>query len=287
MKSKNISVYLFLIVPLIIYIIIFVIPNVKVIVYSFYNWNGLDTNMEFVGLNNYLRLLKDSIFWYAFINTFKYVFSLVIVQNSIGLLIAILIYKKSKTNILFRTLIFLPAMFSSVAVGLIWNYIYDSNIGLLNYILEVLGLESFQKFWLMDSSIAIFTVVSVHIWIGVGYATILFIAGLHNIPIAIYDSAKVDGVNMFQNFVHITIPLLKRTIVLVIIITLIGGFVSFDFVYVMTKGGPDHSSEVLATYLYKQGFEFLNVGYSSAIAIVLVLFVLIFSVIQLKAVREF
>ena len=287
LRNKNIKVYLYLIIPLIIYITFFIIPNINTIVYSFFKWDGINPVKEFIGIINYYRLLSDSIFSKSFLNTLKYTITVVGFEFIGGLIIAILIFKKSRINIFFIILIFLSAMFSTVAIGIIWSFIYDSSVGAVNFIFSEIGLDSLKRFWLSDPKIAIFTVASVHIWAAFGYGVILFIAGLQEIPKEVYEAAKVDGVNMWQNFFYITIPMLKSTMLVVSVLATVGGFISFDFVYVMTRGGADHSSQVLATYLYQQGFKFNNVGYSSAIAVILFLIVLSFSILQLRITKEY
>jgi len=287
LKNKNLKVYLFLILPLIIYVTFFIIPNIKTIVYSFVEWDGINPVKKFIGIDNYRRLFGDILFLKTLKNTIIYTTTIVVFDVTGGIVVATLIYKKTKTNITFRTLIFLPAMISSVAIGIIWSFMYDANVGAINFILEKLGIEFLQKHWLSDPKLAIFTVASVHIWESFGYGVILFIAGLQDIPKEIFEAAKVDGVNNWQNFTRITIPLLKSTIALVWILSTIFSFIAFDFVYVMTRGGADHSSEVLATYLYKQGFRYNNVGYSSAIATVLFSIVLIMAVFQLRVSKEY
>ena len=286
LRNKNISVYLYLIIPLFIYITFFIIPNINVIRYSFLKWDGINPVQEFVGLKNYIRLFNDSIFTKSLKNTVLYTVSIVTVNVIVGLLIAVLIYKKSRTNITFRTLIFMPAMICSVAIGIIWAFMYDSNVGAINLIFEKLGLEVFQKQWLSNPKIAIFAVAFVHIWQSFGYGVILFIAGLLGIPEEIYEAARVDGVNNLQNFIYITVPMLKTTVALVWILSSIDSFIAFDFVYVMTRGGADHSSEVLATYLYKQGFQYNNVGYSSSIGTILFLIVFVMAIFQLRLSKE-
>jgi len=286
LKNKNISVYLYLIIPLIVYITFFIIPNISTIRYSFIEWDGINPVQEFVGLKNYIRLFNDSVFIKSLKNTFLYTVSIVSVDVILGLLIAVLIHRKSRSNITFRTLIFMPAMFCSVAIGIIWVFMYDSNVGAINFIFGKLGLEVLQKQWLSDPKISLFAVAFVHIWEGFGYGVILFIAGLQDIPGEIYEAAKVDGVNNWQNFVYITVPMLKTTVALVWILSSIYSFIAFDFVYVMTRGGADHSSEVLATYLYKQGFQYNNVGYSCSIGTILFLIVLVMAIFQLRISKE-
>jgi len=286
LKNKNISVYIFLLLPIIIYIIFFIIPNFSALYYSFLKWDGLNPVKEFIGLKNYIRLFKNAIFLLALKNTLIYTVTLILGSNIFGLLIALLIYRSSRNHTILRTFFFLPAMLSTVAAGFIWGFIYDPNIGAINTFLRVIGLESLTTSWLANPKIVIFSIVMVHMWVGIGYSMVLFIVGLQNIGIEIYEAAEIDGANKFQNFFHITLPLLKPTTSVCLLLTTISGFVSFDFIYIMTKGGSDHSSEVLATLLFQEGFKFSNVGYSAAISVILMIVVLIISILQIQFFRD-
>jgi len=284
--KKNISAYLFLIIPLVVFVTFFVIPNFGSLYYSFFKWNGLSPVKDFVGITNYIRLFKSSVFLLILKNTFFYSVALIIGYNIFGLILALLIYKKSKINSFFRTVYFLPAIFSSVSVGLVWSFIYDPNIGALNTILKYIGLENFTTPWLSNPKTAIFAIVLIHMWATIGYSMVVYIAGLQDIPEELYEAAEVDGVNMWKKFFYITVPLLRNSIMINIVLATINGFTSFDFVYIMTRGGANHSSEVLATLLYREGFNYGNVGYSSAIAVFLVIIVLLISVFQTQSIQE-
>jgi raffinose/stachyose/melibiose transport system permease protein len=285
-RGKNISAYLFLIIPLIVYVAFFVIPNLGSLFYSFFKWNGLDPVKNFVGITNYIRLFKSSVFLLTLKNTVFYALALILGYNIFGLIIAVLIYKKSKINNFFRTIYFLPAIFSSVSVGLVWSFIYDPNIGALNTILKYIGLENLTTPWLSNPKIAIFAVVLIHMWATIGYSMVVYIAGLQDIPEELYEAAEVDGVNIWKKFFYITLPLLRNSIMINIVLATINGFTSFDFIYIMTRGGVNHSSEVLATLLYREGFNYGNIGYSSAIAVFLVIIVLLISVFQTQSIQE-
>ena len=285
-KKINISAYLFLVIPMAVYLTFFVIPNFGSLFYSFFKWNGLDPVKDFVGLVNYIRLFKSPVFLLTLKNTVFYTLALILGYNIFGLLIAILIYKKSKIHSFFRTVYFLPAIFSSVSVGLVWSFIYDPNIGALNTFLKYIGLENLTTSWLSNSKIAIFSIVLIHIWATIGYAMVVYIAGLQDIPEELYEAAEVDGVNIFQKFFYVTVPLLRNSIMINIVLATVNGFISFDFVYIMTRGGVNHSSEVLATLLYREGFNYSNIGYSSAISVFLVIIVLLISVIQTQTIQE-
>lgn len=280
------SGYLFLILPLLIYGVFFILPNVSSLVYSLFSWNGISEERTFVGLANFKKMLADRIFRTALINTVKYTVTLVLFQTLIGFLLALLVQKTNRVNSVFRTIYFLPAIIAASTVGLIWGFIYDPNIGALNELLRILGLNSWRHAWLSDEKIVIYAIAAVHIWVGIGQSVVLFVAGLQNIPQDVLESAALDGATSWKQLVHIIIPMLRPTTLIVLVLTTIGGFKSFDFVYVMTGGGATHSSEVLSTLLYKEAYAYSDFGYSAAISVALLVVVAAITLIQMYGLRE-
>ena len=278
--------YLFLILPLLIYGVFFILPNVSSLVYSLFSWNGISEERTFVGLANFKKMFADRIFRTALINTVKYTVTLVLFQTLIGFLLALLVQKTNRINSAFRTIYFLPAIIAASTVGLIWGFIYDPNIGALNELLRILGLSSWRHAWLSDEKIVIYAIAAVHIWVGIGQSVVLFVAGLQNIPQDVLESAALDGATRWKQLVHITIPMLRSTTLIVLVLTTIGGFKSFDFVYVMTGGGATHSSEVLSTLLYKEAYAYSDFGYSAAISVALLVVVAAITLIQMYGLRE-
>ena len=181
---------------------------------------------------------------------------------------------------------FMPAMLSAVTVGLVFGFILDPNIGALNAFLKAIGLGNLTTAWLANDAIAIYVVASVHVWAGIGYSVVLFVAGMQNIPFELYESAVIDGAGPWKQFTHITMPMLKTTTLIVLVLTTIGGFKCFEYVYVMTKGGATHSSEVLATLLYKEAFAFSDFGFSAAISVALLVIVLLVTMVQMRLFRK-
>lgn len=278
--------YLFLILPLLIYGVFFILPNVSSLVYSLFSWNGISEERTFVGLANFKKMFADRIFRTALINTVKYTVTLVLFQTLIGFLLALLVQKTNRINSAFRTIYFLPAIIAASTVGLIWGFIYDPNIGALNELLRILGLSSWRHAWISDEKIVIYAIAAVHIWVGIGQSVVLFVAGLQNIPQDVLESAALDGATRWKQLVHITIPMLRPTTLIVLVLTTIGGFKSFDFVYVMTGGGATHSSEVLSTLLYKEAYAYSDFGYSAAISVALLVVVAAITLIQMYGLRE-
>jgi len=287
--KKNIGYYSFLFFPLIIYLTLFVYPNVTALIWSLFKWDGLAPNMEFVGLSNFIKLFtKQSIFFQALRNTIVYTIVLTIGSNFFGLIFALLIYRKSAINNIFRTIFYLPAVLATVAVGSMWTLgIYNPSFGALNTVLTTLGLENLTTAWLANPSTALASVAFVHVWQNLGFSMILYIAGLQDIPEELYESASIDGANALQQTLYITLPLLKRVATVVIVIVTIFGMRAFDLIFIMTESGSAVGvTEVLTTFLFRQGFTFRKMGFANAIAVVLLVVVVGISSLQRWLLRE-
>ncbi|MCL2164059.1 MAG: sugar ABC transporter permease [Oscillospiraceae bacterium] len=280
-----IDYFLFLVIPLSLYLIFFIIPNVTSYVYSLFDYDGFG-HFKFIGLQNFGNLFADRKFLIAVQNTVIYALTAIIGQNSLALIFAMLLYKASAINNFFRTLFYMPAILSSIAIGFIWGFILDPTIGIINTAFHSVGLHSFALNWLGERPLVMFSISFVHIWQAVGGATIIFISGLIGIPAELYECAKIEGAGRWQTFKAITFPLLMPVTVINIVLTTIGCFKSFDYVYVLTGGGGDGSSNVIATWLFKTGFQFTNVGYASSMAVVLSIIVTLIAFAQLRIYRD-
>jgi len=285
-RKDEITIYLFLVVPIAWYAVFFILPNANSLFSSFYSWDGLAPVKVFVGLDNYTKMFNSPLFHKAFFNTIKYTATLVVFQTLIGLLLAVLIFKTTRIHNFFRTMYFMPAMLSAVTIGIIFSFIFDPNIGALNGFLRAIGLDNLTTAWLANDAIAIYVVASVHVWAGIGYSVVLFVAGMQNIPFELYESAVIDGAGPWKQFSYITLPMLKSTMLIVLVLTTIGGFRCFEYVYVMTRGGATHSSEVLATLLYKEAYAFSDFGFSAAISVALLAIVLSITAVQMRLLRK-
>lgn len=287
--KKNASYYAFLVIPLALYFIFFFYPNFMALIWSFFKWNGLTPNMEFVGLKNYISLFTaESVFYQALKNTIIYTVVLMIGSNLFGLLIALMIYKPSKVNNVFRTIFYLPGVLATVAIGSMWTLgIYNPNFGVLNEFLRSLHLDFLTKAWLADPKTALVCVALVHVWQNLGFSMILYIAGIQEIPEELYESANMEGANRWQITWHITLPLLRRVASIVLVLVLIFGMRSFGLIFVMTESNAAFGvTEVLTTLQFRQGFSYRKVGFSNAIAVVLLIVVTITSAIQKLFLKE-
>lgn len=276
--------YLF-IAPLFVGIFAFiVIPILVSLGMSFTKWD-IVTPPEFNGVQNYIQLLtSDRLFWRVLGNTLRYIVMSIPLAVTIPLVLAVLLNQKVPGITLFRIAFFLPLVTSVVAIGLLWRWMYDSEFGLINYVLQAVGLEG-QR-WLTDPNLAMPAVVFATVWQGLGYNIIIYLAGLQNIPEHLYEAATIDGANDFQKFLRITIPMLTPQIFFVLVISFIGGFQSFGLIYVMTQGGPINSTNVYVYYLWQTAINSAKMGYASAMSWILTLIMVAATYVQVRFSRK-
>jgi multiple sugar transport system permease protein len=239
---------------------------------SFFHWD-LITPPTFAGLANFTALLDDRLFRKAFVNTFVFAALYVPAVMACSLIVALLLNRAIRGLTFFRTAYFLPAVSSAVAVGLVWSWIFAKDTGVLNYLLALLGGEPVN--WL-GTRMAMVSVVIMNVWGAVGEGAIILLAGLQAVPRTLYDAAEVDGANEGRKFWHVTLPLITPAIFFQLIITTIYAFQAFEFIYVLTRGGPNGATTTLVYSIYRNGFDFFRMGFASAQALVLaaIIFVL-------------
>ncbi|PKL47406.1 MAG: sugar ABC transporter permease [Candidatus Riflebacteria bacterium HGW-Riflebacteria-2] len=272
-RNKDWSAYLYLMPVIVILVIFHVLPIFYSLAVSFYEWD-LIGSPEFVGASNYLRLADDPMFYKSLWNTVYYALISVPLSILFAMLIAMLLNNPISAIGLYRTVYFIPVITSINAVAIVWNFIYHPDFGLLNKILDIFSIN--PQTWLQDPFWAMPCIIFMSVWKGLGYNVIIFLAGLQNIPKHLYEAARIDGANRWQQFRHITWPLLSPTTFFVFTISTIGSFQVFSQVYMMTpRGGPLKSTMVIVYYLYRKAFEQFEFGY--ALAIAFVLFMIIFA----------
>lgn len=260
------------------------LPIVLNLYNSLFRWNSFDLERTFVGLEYYIRLFKDPVFYIALKNNALYAIISLIFQVGLGIIIAAILEDKliRRFQPFFRTVFFIPSVISIAVVGLLWQLIYNPEIGLVNGALEAIGLSEWTHSWLGDSKTAIYAVVAVSQWQYTGYITMLFLIAMQKIPYEYYEAAMIDGASKIKTFFHITLPQIKEMILVGSVITVIGAFKVFDEVYVMTFGGPGRSTEVLGTMLYRSAFRNDEMGYASTIGTVIFVITLTLSLVQMK-----
>ena len=261
-----------------IYLLFVLVPVLWTIVMSFTNYNLRE--WHFTGISNYIQMFQDKVFLRSIWNTVRYSLMTIPVVMVLALCLAMLLNQRLKAKGFFRTLFYLPNIFSMVAVSMAWLYLYDTNSGILNRMLNGLGLESVG--WVSNTAMSMISVAIMSIWNQVGYNMILFLSGLQGIPEHLYEAASIDGATRWQKFRHITLPQLAPTTFFVFVMACIHSFQVFGQVLIVTNGGPVNSTTTIAHQIYKNGFEYFHMGYASAQAVVLLLIILAITIVNWK-----
>lgn len=283
MYRSKFTPYLFLVPSLVMLFIFIYIPLMQNIQFSFYNWNTFSTVREFIGAQNYFRLFEDEVFRTALKNNVLYAIISIIFQVGGGLVLAAILDDKviRKFSKVFRTIIFIPVLISTTIVCLLFTFIYSPE-GMLNQILTAFGLGEFATGWLGNSTTAIYAVIGVSQWQNIGYIMMLFIVAIQRIPESMYEAAELDGASKIQAFFHVTVPMVKETMIVSLVITLSGAFLVFNEIYILTSGGPANASTVMGMLLFNEAFIHGEMGYASTIANVIFVLTLILSLVQMK-----
>lgn len=277
--GKLITIAGFLLPATIVYIGLVLLPVVQAVYYSFFRWNGLGPLQNFTGLANYARALGDRVFIGALGHNLQLVVLSLLIQLPLALGLALLLRGITRGRAAFRTIFFLPFVLSEVVTGVIWSFIYRPEGGLINAVLQSVAPGSAPTTLLADPNTVLYALFVVITWKFIGYHMILYIAGLQNIPAELEEAAQIDGCGPFQTLRYITIPLLGSTIRLSVYLSVLGSLQFFDLIWVMTTGGPVSASDTMATYLYKFGFQRFQLGYGSAIAVIMFLICFGFSLV--------
>lgn len=285
-KSTDLlSAFGFLTPAMVLAILFIVMPIALAFTYAFTDYYLLKPNdKQFIGLDNFARMLTDEVLIQSFFNTLKFVLLVVPLQLSLALGLALIANKKMKGNSFFRTAYFSPAVLSLVVISILWTVMLNPTSGLINQILSNIGLSK-QPF-LASSSQAMVTIVFISAWSGCGYQMMIFLAGLKNIDPQLYEAAEMDGANALQKFLYITLPSLKPITMFLVITTTIQAFKLIVQPMVMTGGGPDYSTMTLLQYIYEYGFRHRNIGYASAITLLFTVFLVVLSMGIKKLFKE-
>lgn len=261
-------------------------PSIAGVGYAFTNWSGVGEQTSFVGLRNFRTLFHDEQAVGALRNTLLLTVAIVVVENGIGLLLALGVHTRIKSRTLLRVVFFAPAVVSPVMVAFLWKYVYNPNPNAgLNGVLGILGLGRLRQDWLGDPALALWSVAAMVVWQYAGYSMVIFLAGLEGVPHELHEAAMIDGAGHLQRFRYVTWPLLAPAVTVNVMLSTIGGLKLFDQVFAATNGGPGHATETLSTTLYKQAFVFGKFGYSTAVALVLALFLAAVSLVQIRYLR--
>lgn len=273
--------WLFLLPALVIYLPFLVIPALGIFALSGFQWSGLG-DMTFTGTANFVRALGDSITYTSLWHNVEIAFWSLLLQAGIGLALALAIYRFSaRLRQFFQVVYLLPMTLMAVAVSMIWGYMYNPSYGVLNTVIQEIGLD-WNPLWLGSKSLALYAIIIVATWQWTGFRVVLWLAGLDSIDESLLEAARIDGAGPIQRFRYITLPLLKPVAIFISIYTIIGSFNSFVYVWVMTRGGPGHASEVMVTWIYKNAFLQSNFGRAAAISVLLFVIVLVLSLLNMR-----
>jgi ABC-type sugar transport system permease subunit len=284
-KQAKLAPYLFTAPFFILFFVFFLFPSIAALVLSFFKWNGISTP-EFIGLRNFQRLFTDPDFWQATFNTILYMLaSLLIIIPSAMVLAALLNSRALKLRGLWRSTYFTPIVTSSVAIALVFTMLYSTDYGLLNAGLQAIGLPKIN--WLGDGTWAKVSVIILLVWRWTGYNTIYFLAGMQSIPLELYEAAEIDGAGERQQFLRVTVPLLRPVLLYTVILSIIGSWQIFDEPFVLTSGGPANATLSVAQYLYIHGIRNLRFGLGSAVGLLLFGVIFSLSAVQMRAMGIF
>lgn len=286
MKSSKRNIFILVcILPTLALFCLFVIyPTTQVLVKSFYRWSGVTSKITFVGLENYKNLMKDSVFILSFKNTIFLLVVAPIITLFLSLFFAVILTQFNlKGRNFFRTVFYFPNILAMVVISVLWAQVYHPRMGILNSILDFIGLDNLKHAWLGDEKTVMWCIVATMVWQAVGYYMVLYIAGIDGIPSQLFEAATVDGANGIQKFFNVTIPMLWE-VIRVTIVFQITGVLSMSFILssVMTSGGPNRKSEVILTYMYHQAFNNANFGYAMAICVCVLFFSISVAFISIK-----
>ena len=264
------------------FIAFFLVPSIRGIWFSFTNQNLIGSG-EFIGIDNYTRMFDDPLFWNSVVVTLHYVAINITVQTVLAVAIAVLMHRLTQ-SVTIRGIILLPYLIANVVVALIWFYMFDYSTGIVNVIMDGLGIDRVAFFG--NEATAIPTIALINVWRFVGYTALLVFAGLQTIPKQLYEAGALDGASEARMFRTITLPLLRPVLALVLVVTVVGSFQIFDTIAVTTNGGPVNATRVIYYYIYQQAFERFDLGYASAIAVVLLIVLSLIAYAQLKLLRS-
>lgn len=266
-------------------ILVLAAPLVYSLITSFFDTNlkyqGLG---EFLGLQNYIDVVKDPYFRESVVTTLKFTVFVVALEFLVGLIIALLLNNIRKWRNFFFTIIIVPMMITPIAVGLIWRLLLHSDLGIVNYVLSLFGISG--RAWLADASLALPTVMFIDIWQNVPYMVLVILAGLVTLPVDPYEAAAIDGASRIQSFFKLTVPMMVPTFSVVLLLRTITALKTYDLIFVLTRGGPGTTTEVISYHIYQQAFRFLEIGKASAMSYLLLLIIIPIAFVFVKISRN-
>ncbi len=280
-RLSKLAPYLWVLPALLVYGIFKLYPLVSGLHMSLLRWNGID-DPKYIGLRNFEKILRDEMTATVLMNNVHYAVGTLVGKIALSLFLAILLHQALRGRTFYRTSLFMPVVMSFVVVGVLWSWLFNPQFGLINSLLRGLGLGFLVPDWLGDAAVALNSLILVDIWKWYGFHMVIFLAGLQSIPDELYEAARIDGASVWQQFLHITLPMLNPVMIVNVTISLMGAFNVFDIPFIMTGGGPANSTNVMALHIYIRGFKFYRFGFSAALSYVLLVIVTLVAAIQLR-----
>nr|WP_201002239.1 sugar ABC transporter permease [Paenibacillus glycanilyticus] len=286
-KKLKLSFSVWFILPSFILYTLFVIyPTLNSFNLSFTNWDGVSGDIHYIGLDNFKEMFASERFYNALKNTLILSVTLVLLENIVALLLAMLVDQVRWLKSILRSIFYFPVLLSGIVMGFVWAIIFNYNFGVISQLLDRMGMGALKIDWLGNPSYALLAIIITTVWKGSGYYMIIYLAGLQGIPPELHEAAAIDGAGRWKQFRHITFPLLAGAMTVSVMLSMIGALKIFDQIAVMTDGGPGFATETLTYIVYKVGFGELRQGYGTALSLVLFLLILIVSLIQVKLLRK-
>ncbi|MGG4499840.1 carbohydrate ABC transporter permease [Paenibacillus polymyxa] len=285
-KKQHPFAIIFILPSLILYTLFVIVPTLGSVYLSFTSWNGISEDIRFIGFANFVEIWNSPRVHNALKNTLIMTISLVILENIAAIAMALMVDRIRWFKNLFRSIFYFPTLLSGIVMGFVWAMILNYNFGVVNKILDTVGLGGWAVDWLGDPKYAMLSIILSTVWKGAGYYMIIYLAGLQGIPADLSEAASIDGANGWQQFRYITFPLLAGSMTVCMVLSMISALKIFDQIAVMTDGGPGFATETLTYIIYKVGFGELRQGFGTALAMVLFVIILIITVIQVKILRK-
>lgn len=259
-------------------VVFFLFPMISALYFSVVDFDGINPSPEFVGLANVVEMFTDPETWHALGNNLIWIVVGTAAPMIIGLLVSVLIWTTRRAGAVYRLAFFLPFVLPGVAIGIVWVWIYDPVSGWLNRALEAVGLHALTRGWLGDPDLALYAVLATAVWAYSGFVIIIFLSALRNVDVELVDASRIDGANSLQRLWFILLPQIMPVFLMVLTLTLVGGFSVFDIIFIMTGGGPADATNVLGTYAYTQAFQLSRIGYGTTLALLITVLSIPFAV---------
>lgn len=285
-KKFDTTAFLFIAPAFTLFTVFIILPTVSSLYYSLTSWDGINPNIKFIGLANYIEICTSARFGNALKNTALLTVVISIFENLIALSLALLVDSVCRAKNLFRAIFYVPVILSGIVSGFIWKIMYSYNFGPINKVLDMIGLGMLKQDWLGNASLAIWSVALVMVWKNAGYYMIIYLAALQGVPKDIMESASIDGAGVVQRFRHITLPLISGSFTICFTLSLINGLKVFDQIAVMTDGGPGFATETIVYLLYRSGFGEGRQGFGTAVGVVLLVIIMILNTAQSAILRK-